>query len=149
VRYTSRVRWAEETLHGRKGKGGEDDERPPKNAGIDGDGKDYEVSVLARDIANNLPEEVLKKHVDNLKNVSVLEPDQQKTLVQNVRQKIDKEADRVLEDLRIPKKYWQKIKDFAKDHIPDVIDEIPTNDTFKDMLKKGYEQINKKDGDGP
>ncbi len=45
-------------------------------------------------------------------------------------------------------KYWSKIKDFAKDHIPDVIDEIPTNDTFKDMLKKGYEQINKKDGDG-
>jgi outer membrane protein OmpA-like peptidoglycan-associated protein len=148
VRYTSRVRWAEETLHGRKGTGGEDDERPPKDTGVDGDGKDYEVSDLARAIANNLPDQVLKKHVDNLKKVSVLEPAQQKTLVENVRQKIDKEADRVLEDLHIPQKYWSKIKDFAKDHIPDVIDEIPTNDTFKDMLKKGYEQINKKDGDG-
>ena len=148
VRYTARARVAEETLHGRMGAGGEDDERPPKDTGVDGDGKDYEVSELARVIANNLPDEVLKKHVENLKKVSVLEPAQQKSLVENLRSKIDKEADRVLEELHIPQKYWSKIKDFTKDHLPDVIDEIPTNDTFKDMLKKGYEQINKKDGDG-
>lgn len=147
VRYTSRVRWAEETLHGRKGSGGEDDGRPPRNDGPDGDGKDYEVSELAGAIAGNLPEQVLKKHVDNLKKVSTLEPDQQKTLIENVRRKIDKEADRVLEDLHVPPKYWSKVKDFVRDHIPDVIDEIPTNDTLKDMLKKGYEQINKKEGE--
>jgi hypothetical protein len=65
-----------------------------------------------------------------------VEAPQEASMEDQIRAKLDSKANQVLSDFRVPKKYWEKIKDFVKNKTPDLIDKLPVDDTAKDIMKK-------------
>ena len=135
---TSRVHVAEQTLLGRPL--GEEIDRPAITP-IDGDGRGYSADDLADRIANNLPDEIPKVNFDNFRKMHAAEAPQQKPMADQIRDKLDRKADEVLSDFKIPKKYWDDIKDAVKKRAPGLIDKLPVDDTLKQLAKKAYEKI--------
>src|SRR5262249_5540908 len=58
-----------------------------------------------------------------------------------VLKKLDEKADELLSRLGVPKKAWSTIKGAAKDHIKDVVDQLPGDKNLKDGLKKVLDAI--------
>jgi outer membrane protein OmpA-like peptidoglycan-associated protein len=144
VHSTSRVYVAEETLLGRPL--GEDLEGLPITP-ANGDGRGHDAAELAHSIAQNLPDEIPKKNFDNFKKLRPEEAPQEKPLLDAARDKLDKKADEVLSDFRVPKKYWKYIKDYVKNHTKDLIDDLPVDSTMKDIMKQAYDKIDKSGDD--